>query len=100
MKDEKNITKVAEPKTAEKNETKKVTLPSRASVLDTILLAGGTFEELVAKADAAAVPLKTKIKHYTASLFATHMRYRETKKPGFFNSVKVTETGIFPVSKK
>jgi hypothetical protein len=99
MKDEKNNTKVAETKTAEKNE-KKVTLPSRASVLDNILLAGGTFEELVAKADAAAVPLKTKIKHYTASLFATHMRYRETKKPGFFNSVKVTETGIFPVSKK
>lgn len=78
------------------NETPVASLPSRASVLDQIILTGGTYEELTEKADAAAAPLKTKIKHYTPALFRTHMRYRNSLKPGFFAGVEVTDKGIFP----
>jgi hypothetical protein len=69
-------------------------LVSRATVLDTIILEGGSWEELTAKADAAAAPLKTKIKHYTKSLFLTHIRYRTTKRPNYFKSVVIKEEGI------
>lgn len=72
----------------------KEVLPSRASVLDRVLLEGGSWEELTAKADAEVVNLKTKIKHYTVAEFKTHMRYRLAHKPHYFDSVKVTENGI------
>jgi hypothetical protein len=72
----------------------KESLPSRASVLDAIINEGGSWEELIAKADAACAPLKTKIKKYSPSLIHTHMRYRLATKPHAFDRVKVTEAGI------
>jgi hypothetical protein len=90
----KATTPASTPASAPVKETKKEVLPTRASALDAILLEGGTWEELTAKADAATAPLKTKIKHYPPALLKTHIRYREAKRKNFFSAVKVTDEGI------
>lgn len=69
-------------------------LSTRASALDAIILAGGNWDALIAEANKAAAPLKTKVKTYTVALLKTHIRYREAKNPKFFASVKVGEEGI------
>jgi hypothetical protein len=67
---------------------------TRANALDNIILAGGAWDELITKADAAAVNLKTKIKKYSPALLKTHIRYRQARRKNFFASVTVTETGV------
>jgi hypothetical protein len=82
--------KNAETKTAEKSPK----LPTRASALDTVVLNGGTWPEILTAADAAVVPLKTKVKRHDIAFIKTHIRYRTRQKPSYFAGIKVDENGI------
>ena len=86
--------KVEEKVNAPEPQDKEV-LKSRATVLDEIILAGGTWEELTAAANEATANLKTKIKSYPKSLLLTHIRYREQKRKNYFAGVVIKDEGIF-----
>lgn len=73
---------------------------SRAAALDRVILAGGTWDQILAAADAAVVNLKTKVKKHDRAFIHTHIRYRTKQKPNFFDSVKETEAGFELVKAK
>ena len=70
-----------------------------ASKLDEIILAGGKWETIIAKAEAESQKLDGHIK-YTIGVINAHIKYRTVtqKNPGYLKNLIVTEKGIFPGS--
>jgi len=70
-----------------------------ASKLDEIILAGGKWETIIAKAEAESQKLGGHIK-YTIGVINAHIRYRTVtqRNPGYLKNLIVTDEGIFPSS--
>lgn len=80
-----------------KTEEKMIT---RASALDAVLLRGGDWDTVIAAADAAVKPLKTKIKKHTRAFIKTHIAYRTRQKADYFAGIRVDdEKGVIVIKK-
>lgn len=69
--------------------------PTIAHELDTIILKGGEFDELVKAAQEASDKLGGTMK-YTTGVIKAHIRYREIKNPKYLGNLKQTDKGLFP----
>ena len=76
-------------------------LTTRASMLDAIILAGGTWGKLIAKADFESNRMG-KNQKYTIAILKTHIRYRTVvqNNPDYLKNFNITEEGIFLKSGK
>ncbi len=73
--------------------------PSMAGKLDEIILAGGKWEELIAKAEKESKKMGKHMR-YTIGVFKSHIRYRTVTQnnPNYLKDYMITEKGIYPKS--
>jgi hypothetical protein len=89
-----------EPKMSSPKSSLKAYKNSMASNLDEIIKEGGTWEEMIAKAEDESQKRHGNIK-YTKGVINSHIRYRTVTQnnPNYLINYLITEKGIFPKSK-